>query len=197
MFSLLLCAVIPPEILKRGPDAIAKFKKALKDGKEKIPRCKLLILGEQEVGKTSVFKRLVGKGFNPKQERTHGIDDAIVDTIDDRLVSMDQWEVKEPTAQKKQSNELFVSGVLNALPKNFIEQNKQSSSFKSLSEETLCDAVRKISLDIGPKIRQRRVYIRPSTKPEPQYVRQYKARYNEVPQKPEVVIPKNTYYSTF
>ncbi len=42
--------VIPPEIKKRGPEAIRIFKEALDEGTTKIPYCSMLILGKEKMG---------------------------------------------------------------------------------------------------------------------------------------------------
>ena len=38
-----------------------------------------LVLGDSEVGKTSLVKSLTGKSFDPNQQKTHGIDQSLVD----------------------------------------------------------------------------------------------------------------------
>jgi len=38
-----------------------------------------LVLGDSEVGKTSLVKSLTGKPFDPNQQKTQGIDELLVD----------------------------------------------------------------------------------------------------------------------
>ena len=108
--------MIPLEISRRGKDAIEIYKRVLKKGKMKIPRCNLLILGEEHVGKTSLYRLLVKKGFDPKQESTRGIDDNEVDIVDERSVAMgDDWEEKPKENQEEQINKTYIDGMSETL----------------------------------------------------------------------------------
>ena len=49
-----------------------------KDKRYVFPR-QCLVLGDSEVGKTSLVKSLTGKPFDPKQQKTQGIDQCLVD----------------------------------------------------------------------------------------------------------------------
>ena len=119
--------VIPPEILKRGKVAVEIYKKALRKGKQKIPRCNLLILGEERTGKTSLYRLLVGKGFNPHQDSTKGIDNTVVETVDIRHVASDTWEEKVIDDQHKQSKSLFAHGVVKEVKKELEIEKKVDS----------------------------------------------------------------------
>ena len=108
--------MIPLEISRRGEDAIEIYKRVLKKGKMKIPRCSLLILGEEHVGKTSLYRLLVNKGFDPKQESTRGIDDNEVDIVDERSVAMgDDWEEKPKENQEEQIKKTYIDGMSETL----------------------------------------------------------------------------------
>lgn len=93
------------------------YRRALRKGKQKIPRCNLLILGEERTGKTSLYRLLVGKGFNPDQDSTRGIDNTVVETVDVRHVASDTWEEKTMDDQKRQSKSLFAVGVVKEVKK--------------------------------------------------------------------------------
>jgi hypothetical protein len=80
--------VIPPEIKKLGKEAEEVFLRALNEGKEQIPYCGLLILGEEGVGKTSLYRQFVGKEFDEHLKSTQGIDSNTVDTVDKRSISI-------------------------------------------------------------------------------------------------------------
>ena len=45
-----------------GEDAVAAYKEALKSGRKKVYRARVMFVGHEGVGKTSVMKRLLGKG---------------------------------------------------------------------------------------------------------------------------------------
>ena len=97
--------VIPPEILKKGAKAVQLYLKALMSGEKQIPRCNFLILGEERVGKTSLYHLLVNKPFNPKQISTRGIDNTIVDTVDTRHVG--DWAEKDEHTVEQHADEQF------------------------------------------------------------------------------------------
>ena len=71
---LLLSTDIPPEIRKRGREAILVYEEALKDGKTKIPHVKFVLLGEAGHGKTSLLRLLEGEEFVPEWNSTEGIE---------------------------------------------------------------------------------------------------------------------------
>ena len=54
-----------------------------------MPRCKLMILGEAGVGKTSLLSVLTGEDFNPEHNETEGIDTDLVNTF---TIRTDTWE---------------------------------------------------------------------------------------------------------
>ena len=76
------CYIVPVEIKKRGPKAVEGYITALKKGKKKMPRCKLVILGEAGVGKTNLLNLLTGEKFVPTHERTEGVEISLVATFD-------------------------------------------------------------------------------------------------------------------
>ena len=116
-------AVIPAEIKKRGEHAVELYRRALREGKMKIPRCNLLVLGEECAGKTSLIRLLTGKGFKRNLERTHGIDDHVVDT---RAISTLTWKEVEQQNQERENDDLFVTGLVKEMgPLEPLNQQKQ------------------------------------------------------------------------
>ena len=77
-----LFCVVPTEIKKRGGKAVESYITALKKGKKKMPRCKLVILGEAGVGKTNFLNLLTGEKFVPTHKRTEGVEISLVTTFD-------------------------------------------------------------------------------------------------------------------
>jgi internalin A len=66
----------PIEIVKRGPDAVIAYFQQLKAASVCLLQCKLLIVGNGEVGKTTLMKKLKDPSFQVelgKEETTHGI----------------------------------------------------------------------------------------------------------------------------
>ena len=127
MFGVLVPIVIPPEIKRRGPKAEEAYRRALRKGKKKILRCGLQILGEQEVGKTSLLRLFTGKNFIENLPRTHGIDNQLVDTVDIRPMSMplaaSPWKEVRPEDQAQQDDALFIDGMVEELAKAGISLN--------------------------------------------------------------------------
>ena len=65
---------VPPEIRGRGPRAERAFQKAMKSGKVKVYRGRIMLLGQERAGKTSLKKSLLGLPFDPNQESTVGVE---------------------------------------------------------------------------------------------------------------------------
>ena len=149
-----LYAVIPHEIKKRSPKAEEAYRRALRNGKMKIPRCSLQVFGEQRVGKTSVLRSLAGKTFIEDLDSTRGIDNGLVDTpLDINPISTCTWKEVKPENQAQENDTLFVEGVVREyhrellmppyqqkqegishvkLPKHDPEKHHDSSPLKSL-----------------------------------------------------------------
>ena len=99
-------SVIPPEIKKRGRER--EYVQALRKGRGKIPRCNLLILGEQRVGKTSLYNLLIGQKFEEDRDPTLGIDNTTVVTmVDTRHLSIESWKEVDEGEKKEMDEEAF------------------------------------------------------------------------------------------
>ena len=160
-------AVIPLEILRRGEGAIEIYKRVLKKGKRKIPRCNLLILGEERVGKTSLYRLLVRKDFDQYLKPTRGIDDNEVDIVDERSVTMgDEWEEKPKENREEQINKTYIDGVLETLHAE-LPLSEEVNSIKEehepepvLSEDELMKQIEDIRMqleNIREELTQKRV----------------------------------------
>ena len=124
--------VIPPEILKKGAKAVQLYFEALMKGERKIPRCNFLILGEERVGKTSLYHLLVQKPFNPNQDSTRGIDNTIVDIVDKRYV--EDWAEKDQHTVEQHADQQFVQGVIGALPSDLFAPSDSPAPTATESE---------------------------------------------------------------
>ena len=65
---------VPNEIKARGPAAKIAFENALKIGKVKVYRARVMLIGPDRAGKTSLKKSLLGMPFNPEELSTVGIE---------------------------------------------------------------------------------------------------------------------------
>ena len=159
MGCLLICCietlpVIPLEIEKQGPEIVKKYKKALRDGKDTIPRCGLLFLGQERKGKTSLYKLLVGKDFDPNQDSTLGIDNNEVSTVDPREVTI-EWSEKSKGDQFKERENLHASAIIRVSEIKLPDQPKVGKRFQDRTEEDLLREIDRVIAKIAKlKIRE-------------------------------------------
>ena len=64
----------PAEIITLGINAKVLYEKALRDGAVNVYRGRILFLGQDRAGKTSLKKSLLGLPFDPKEQSTEGIE---------------------------------------------------------------------------------------------------------------------------
>ncbi|XP_015773611.1 PREDICTED: uncharacterized protein LOC107351820 isoform X2 [Acropora digitifera] len=68
-------ASIPAEIRRRGARAERAFQKAMQTGRKvKVYRGRIMLLGQDRAGKTSLRKSLLGLPFDPERESTVGVE---------------------------------------------------------------------------------------------------------------------------
>ena len=66
--------VAPKEIEARGGRAQLVYQRALRDGAVCVQRSRILLIGQDRAGKTSLKKSLIGLPFDPKENSTEGIE---------------------------------------------------------------------------------------------------------------------------
>ena len=66
--------LVPPEIQARGIEAERAFQRALKKGKVRVYRGRIMLIGQNRAGKTSLKKSLLGMAFDPGEPSTEGIE---------------------------------------------------------------------------------------------------------------------------
>ena len=93
MFSL-----VPSEIEARGGKAQLAYQRALKDGAVNVYRGRVLLIGQDRAGKTSLKKSLIGLPFNRKEKSTDGIE------VDPSKFQLDVGEIRnwKPVDERKQ-----------------------------------------------------------------------------------------------
>ena len=65
---------VPVEIRARGPRAEHAFQMAMQTGNLKVYRGRIMLIGQDRAGKTSLKKSLLGLPFDPEQESTVGVE---------------------------------------------------------------------------------------------------------------------------
>ena len=93
MFSL-----APLEIEAHGEKAQLAYQSALKHGTVNVYRGRVLLIGQDRAGKTSLKKSLIGLSFNSKEKSTDGIE------VDPSKFQLDVDEVRnwQPIDERKQ-----------------------------------------------------------------------------------------------
>ena len=66
--------LVPSEIIARGPRAKRAYLNALKTGKVKVYRARIMLIGQDRAGKTSLKKSFLGLPFDSEEESTDGIE---------------------------------------------------------------------------------------------------------------------------
>ena len=66
--------LVPSEIEARGPRAKLAYENALKTGKVKVYRARIMLIGQDRAGKTSLKKSFLRMPFDPEEESTDGIE---------------------------------------------------------------------------------------------------------------------------
>ena len=141
---------VPLEIKRRGSEAEKIYRIALSDGKQKMPRCNLLVLGEERVGKTSLIRQLIGKPFIPNLETTYGIENTRVKTVAVATIATNnenEWTTINESDQDIQHLELICSTVATKIEEkepNFFDMHPKIEQSSFLSEDNLHKCIQQI-----------------------------------------------------
>ena len=65
--------LVPGEIIARGPRAQIAYENALKTGKVNVYRARIMLIGQDRAGKTSLKKSFLDLPFDPDEDSTNGI----------------------------------------------------------------------------------------------------------------------------
>lgn len=67
--------IVPSEIVARGPEAKRAYLNAIRSGETvKVYRSRIMLIGQDRAGKTSLKKNLLGLSFDPQEPSTNGIE---------------------------------------------------------------------------------------------------------------------------
>jgi ankyrin repeat protein/GTPase SAR1 family protein len=104
--------IIPQEIRRLGDAAVNRYHQLLRRGKKKkMPRCNLIALGEQRVGKTSLLCLLTGEKFVKDRDPTRGIHNEKVDVLASVTVSSETWKEVKSEDIAKHNEKQFASSI--------------------------------------------------------------------------------------
>ena len=109
---------VPAEIRARGPRAERAFQKALQTGTMKVYRWRIMLLGQDRAGKTSLKKSLLGLPFDPNQESTVGVE------VDRSKCKLEVEEVEEnwmPSKRKKHEVSEFEEEIARFIARDLTE----------------------------------------------------------------------------
>ena len=119
-------ATVPPEIQARGLKARLAFQRAMWSGEVKVYRGRIMIIGQDRAGKTSLKKYLLGMPFNPQEDSTIGIE---VD-LSEFNVDVDHVKNWQRIEQKGLDVRHFDENMTKMIAANLRDQN-------SLSEQVI------------------------------------------------------------
>ena len=108
---------VPAEIRGRGPRAERAFQKAMQSGKVKVYRGRIMFLGQDRAGKTSLKKSLLGLPFDPTEESTIGVE------VDPSKCEVEVDEVKNwmPSERKKREMSEFEEEIARLIARDLTE----------------------------------------------------------------------------
>ena len=118
---------------------MAGYRFALAEGRQKIPYSGLLVLGEEEVGKTSLLRQLLDMKFLPDLDRTRGIDNNAVSTLDSRSIDAEKWcvEKSEGASVSKRFGDAVLGVVVPELSSASDQQTQSESVISATTSSPL------------------------------------------------------------
>ena len=127
----------PLEIHIRGPRALKAYHKALNEGKTRVRRIPLMLIGQDRSGKTSLKNSLKGVPFNPHEDSTVGIE---VDPSHFK-VTTETWKIgKEDQATHKDAKSYvqynLARQVVKTLKHDLPETDTEAQSVSERNEVT-------------------------------------------------------------
>ncbi|XP_033103298.1 uncharacterized protein LOC117106071 [Anneissia japonica] len=102
---------VPLEVQARGPEAYNAFIEALKEGSKPIYQTRLMFVGPQRVGKTSLVKALTGLEFNKNEGITDGIDTSLSCTLSVKHITDLKLQPDIPTGKLIKAKQKYLRAV--------------------------------------------------------------------------------------
>ena len=123
LFSAL---AVPPEIRARGTKAYLAYRAALLEGKVKVRRGRLMLIGQDRAGKTSLKKSLLSLPFDPKEPSTDGVevDPSLLEVEVDQVKNVNWKPVGEPKSLENQLDKEVARLVAEKLSESHVLKEK-------------------------------------------------------------------------
>ncbi|XP_044176227.1 uncharacterized protein LOC114959826 isoform X2 [Acropora millepora] len=143
---------VPAEIRGRGPRAERAFQKAMQSGKVKVYRGRIMLLGQDRAGKTSLKKSLLGLPFDPNQESTIGVE------VDPSKCEVDVDHVKNwmPSEPKKREmsefEEELARFIARDLTQSEADHNDSIATNPKVQEVKTADQQEETEVQEGPEL---------------------------------------------
>ena len=122
---------IPTYVLARGEKALAAYHRALASGWTYDKRVKILLVGQDRVGKTSLSKSLRGEPFNDAEQSTEGVQ--MIPPV--KNAGSDAW--KNPTSLEHTS--VFDHKISSVVTEELISTQAELSSERLINIEVTKD----------------------------------------------------------
>ena len=116
---------VPAEIRGRGREAERAFQKAMKSGKVEVYRGRIILLGQDRAGKTSLKKSLLGLPFDQEEDSTVGVE------VDRSKCELEVDEVQNwmPSKLKKGEMSEFEEELARLIAKDLRETKADDDDF--------------------------------------------------------------------
>ncbi|CAL1533072.1 unnamed protein product [Lymnaea stagnalis] len=104
---------VPREILARGSEAVEAYEQACTSGTQPVYRARLMLVGQERVGKTSLKRALTGQSHNIEEASTDGID--LSASCSFTLNNQSSWKLAikgDETARREKLQDSIDLGVL-------------------------------------------------------------------------------------
>lgn len=121
---------------------------ALRKGKKKMPRCKLVILGDAGVGKTNLLNLLTGEGFVPTHEKTEGVEISLVSTSD---IDTKTWKKSKEGPGHDEYRKIATLELANQLKHTKPDNKTDASPTPESLYQMFNDMMRKYAEPVRPK----------------------------------------------
>ena len=114
MYWKCFIVLVPSEIIARGPRAQIAYENALKTGKVNVYRARIMLIGQDRAGKTSLKKSFLGLPFDPDEDSTDGIevDPSKFEVYIDKVKNWKRTDEKLGVSQFASNLARMVAGII-------------------------------------------------------------------------------------